>query len=434
MSPAAAYPDSWYAATANLHAVYPALAGATSCDVAVVGGGYTGLSAALELAGRGYQVVLLEAERVGWGASGRNGGQIVTGYNKSMAVAERLLGRDDARRLWDMGEEAKALLANRVARHHIACDLRWGYVLAALRRSHLAECDEMLAEWQAYGYDKAERLDRDGLRARVDSPAYLGGLYDRGGGALHPLNYALGLAAAAARAGVRLFEGSAVTGLETTGGGIVRLTTAGGVVSARYAVLAGNAHLGPLSPAVTARMRPRLMPVGTYIIATERLGEGRARALLPSGAAVADMNFVLNYFRMSEDHRLLFGGGVSYSARPPARLGERLRRLMLTVFPSLADVPVAYCWEGLVGITINRFPDFGRLAPNIVYAQGFSGHGVALTGLAGRLLAEAVAGTAERFDVFARIPHRPFPGGRRLRMPALVLAMSWYRLRDVLGW
>ena len=428
------YPESWYAASANLHALYPALSGSVSCDVAVVGGGYTGLSAALSLAERGYAVVLLEAHRIGWGASGRNGGQIVTGFNKAMAEAERLVGRDDARKLWDMNEEAKALIAERVDRHDIACDLRWGYVLAALRNSHLAECDAMLAEWQdRYGYERALRLDRDGLRAHVDSPAYLGGLFDLGGGALHPLNYALGLAAAAHRAGAKLLEGSPVTSLETTGSGLVRLTTAAGQVSARYAILAGNAHLGALSESVGTTMLPRIMPVGTFILATEPLEAERARALLPTGAAVADMNFVLNYFRMSEDHRLLFGGGVSYSTRQPTRLGDSLKRLMLRVFPNLADMRIAYCWEGLVGITINRFPDFGRLAPNVFYAQGFSGHGVALTGLAGRLMAEAVAGTAERFDVFTRIPHRPFPGGRALRMPALVLAMSWYRLRDALG-
>lgn len=427
------YPESWYAATCHPQKGYPRLQGDVSCDVAVVGGGYTGLSAALCLAERGYDVVLVESHRIGWGASGRNGGQIVTGFNKSMALAERLVGRDDARKLWELNEEAKALVCVRVAKHHIACDLRWGYVFAALRSGHMDECNFLLTEWERYGYDKAHTLDRDGLRRHVDSPAYVGGLYDAGGGALHPLNYALGLARAASDAGARLYEGAEVSGLDSIGNNRIQLRTSQGTIHCRYAVLAGNAHLGRLSAAVDARIRPRLMPVATYMLATEPLGADRAHALMPTGAAVADLNFVLNYFRMSEDHRLLFGGGVSYSTRQPPGLPDRLRRLMARVFPSLADTRVDWCWGGLVGITINRFPDFGWIAPNILYAQGFSGHGVALTGLAGRLMAEAISGTAERFDVFTRIPHRPFPGGRALRMPALVLAMSWYRLRDALG-
>lgn len=423
---------SWYADTANPHPAHPVLAEELECDACVVGGGYTGLMAALELAERGWNVVLLEAERVGWGASGRNGGQIITGYNKSMADIAGRVGADDARRLWELGEEAKALLRDRVERHGIRCSLTWGFVLAALKERHVAELAEAEAELRdGYGYQGLRRLDRAALAEFVRSPVYAGGLYDPGSGHLHPLNYALGLADACAAAGVRIFEGSRVVTIDT--GPRPGATTDRGRVRARLLVLAGNAYLNgapgrPLVPGLAGTV----MPVATYILATEPLGAERARALLPHDVAVSDMNFVLNYFRRTDDHRLLFGGGVSYSGRdlPGVELG--MRRKMLRVFPDLAGVKTSHMWGGWVAITANRLPHFGRLSPTTYFAHGYSGHGVALAGIAGRLIAEAAAGTAERFDVFTRIPHLAFPGGRRLRTPALVLAMLWFRLRDLL--
>ncbi|MEQ8968160.1 MAG: FAD-binding oxidoreductase [Azospirillaceae bacterium] len=422
---------SWYAATANPAPERPPLEGERRCDVAVVGGGFTGLSAALELAGRGYSVTLLEAERIGWGASGRNGGQIVTGFNKTVSSIAGMVGPDEARRLWDMAEEAKALIADRVARHAIACDLRWGYFFAAMKRSHMRDLEADLAEWRGLGHDRAEMIPRERLGDYVASPRYVGGLLDRGSGQLHPLNYALGLAAAAEAAGATLFETSRVERLEA--GTPAVLTTARGRAVADHVILAGNAYLPGIAPEVETRVRPRLMPVLTWIAATEPLGEDRARALIPADLAVADVRFALNYYRLSRDHRMLFGGGVSYSLAAPRDPVPLVRRKMTGFFPDLADAAIEYCWGGLIGISFNRLPDLGRVAPNIFYAQGFSGHGLALTGLAGKLMAEAVAGTAERFDVFARIPHRPFPGGRWLRTPALVLGTTWYRLRDLLG-
>jgi gamma-glutamylputrescine oxidase len=421
---------SWYAASANPHAPFPRFEGEARCDVAVVGGGYTGLSAALHLAERGYDVILLEGQRIGWGASGRNGGQVVTAYNRSMAQLEGWVGKDDARKLWDMNEEAKSLLRDRVARHDIRCDLKWGYILAALKRRHVAELRETLAEWRAYGYEQARMLSRAETRQLVSCEQYVGGLLDSGSGQLHPLNYALGLAEAARQAGARLYEDSLVQRLDQ--GDPCVLHTARGKVTANHVILAGNAYLNRISPDVDRIVRPKIMPVSTYMIATEPLGENRAAAVLPGDMAVADINFVLNYYRLSADKRMLFGGGVSYSNLNRPDMQRVMRRTMLKFFPSLADVRIEYCWHGFVGITINRTPHFGRVAPNVYFAHGFSGHGVALTGLAGKLMAEAVAGTAERFDVFARIPHRPFPGGRLFRMPALVLAMAWYRLRDLL--
>ncbi|PWC52326.1 FAD-binding oxidoreductase [Azospirillum sp. TSO22-1] len=418
---------SWYADTANPHPEHPVLEGTLDCDACVVGGGYTGLMAALDLAERGWSVVLLEAERVGWGASGRNGGQVITGYNKSMGEIAALVGPDDARRLWDLVEDSKALLRDRVERHGIRCGLTWGHVLAALKDRHLAELAEAEAELRdGYGYPGLERLDRTALADYVRSPGYVGGMLDRGSGHLHPLNYALGLADACAAAGVRIFEGSRVLSLDT--GDRPEAATAQGRVRARVLVLAGNAYLGGLAPALA----DKIMPVATYILATEPLGAERARALLPRDVAVCDMNFVMNYFRRTPDHRLLFGGGVSYSGRdlPGVELG--MRRKMLRVFPDLAGVKTSHVWGGRVAITINRLPHLGRLSPTTYFAHGYSGHGVALAGIAGRVIAEAAAGTAERFDVFARIPHRSFPGGPGLRTPALVLAMLWFRLRDLL--
>ena len=427
---AGSHTSSWYAATAHPHPAYAPLQGVRTCDVCVVGGGFTGLSAALDLAARGYRVVLLEAHRVGWGASGRNGGQIVSGFNRSLGQMAKAVGREDARRLWDLALEATALLRERVQRHAIDCDLAWGYVLGALKRRHLAELEAAADEWSELGYHAARMLDGDAVRAAVACPRYIGGLYDAGSGQLHPLNYALGLATAAIAAGAEIYEGTAAVGVVE--GPRLRIRTAAGGVDADFLILAGNAYLPSLSPTIERVVRSRVMPVSTYMIATAPLGPERARALIPSGAAVADLNFVLNYYRLSSDHRLLFGGGVSYSRVPPPGVGRTLRRTMLRFFPQLADIGVDYAWGGDVAITRNRIPHFGWLGPRILFAQGFSGHGVALTGLAGRLMAEAIAGSAERFDVFARYPHHPFAGGRLLRLPALVLAMAWFRLRDLL--
>ncbi|SNR95246.1 MULTISPECIES: FAD-binding oxidoreductase [unclassified Azospirillum] len=417
---------SWYADTAHAAPARPMLVGDTAADVCIVGAGYTGLVTAIELAQRGLSVVVLEAARVGWGASGRNGGQIVTGYNKSIAEIEQLVGKADARLLWDMSEEAKQILAGLVEQHQIDCDLKWGYLLAALKPRHVTALAAHQAELEGLGYGQSRLVGQAEMREMVATKAYLSGLYDAGSGQLHPLNYALGLARAAESLGVRIHEDSRVVRVET--GDQPFATTATGKVSARYLVLAGNAYLGGLAGAASSR----IMPAGTYIIGTAPMDPARAEALIPSGIAVADINFALNYYRRSPDHRFLFGGGVSYSGFDAPGLKQSLRRTMLQYFPQLADLAIDYLWGGHVAITMNRLPHLGRLSPTTYFAHGYSGHGVALTAMASRVIAEAISTQAERFDVFARIPHRPFPGGQALRMPALVLAMTWYRLRDLI--
>ncbi len=419
------YPPSWYAATARELAPFPALEGAAEADVCVIGGGYTGLSAALHLAEAGLDVALVEAQRVGWGASGRNGGQVGSGQRRDQDWLEARFGRDRARALWDMAEEAKALVRGLVARHGIACDLRPGIVhaahKAALVAAYHAEAEKLARD---YGYAEVEPLDRAGLAALVASPGYFGGSFDRGGAHLHPLNYALGLARAAAAAGVRIFERSRV---EAVGDGPrPEVRTAAGRVRARFVVVAANGYLGGLVPAVAARV----MPINNFIVATEPLGEDRARALIRNDAAVADSRFVVNYFRLSADHRLLFGGGESYGWRFPRDIAGLVRPRMLGVFPQLAGVRIDHAWGGTLAITVDRMPAFQRLGATVVSVGGYSGHGVALATLAGKLVAEAVAGTAGRFDMLAGLPQPEFPGGVRLRWPLLVLAMTWYALRD----
>lgn len=418
---------SYYAASVPAPTPAVPLAGDVDCDVCVVGGGLTGLTAALELAERGFQVVLLESMHIGWGASGRSGGQLIFGYACDMPKLAALTSPDDARRLWQCSLDALAGVRARVARHAIDCDWADGQLHVAIKprqRDELEAWGEQLAT--TYGYAGLQFLDRAALESHIRSPRYCAGLFDPRGAHVHPLKYTLGLADAARAAGVRIFEGTRA--LRLTRGAAPRVHCAQGQVNARYVVLAGNAYLGALVPA----LERKIMPVGTYIVASAPLGAGLAGTCLPTNAAVTDINFVLDYFRLSADHRMLFGGRVSYSKIPPPNLAGSMRRRMVRVFPQLADVPVEYAWGGYVDITMNRAPHFGRLDSTLYFAQGFSGHGMAATGLAGTVIAEALAGDAQRLDVFARIPHRDFPGGRLLRMPSLVLAMLYYRLRDLL--
>ena len=419
------YPDSWYAVTAHAGPSRPPLRGEVRADACVVGGGYTGLSAALHLEERGYEVVLLEVARVGFGASGRNGGQVGSGQRKDVLELEALYGRECARALWDLAEEAKALLRELVERHRIDCDWKPGNLLAVTKRRYLPELEretEHLASH--YGYRGLRMLDRDEVREMVASERYCGGQFDAGGGHLHPLNLALGLARAALRAGVRVHEQSRATAIQWGRRPLVR--TPGGQVRARHVLLCGNAYLGDLVP----QIRSRIMAISNHILATEPMPSARAAALIPADCCVHASKFVVDYYRLSPDRRLLFGGGETYRDRQPRDLRTFVRRYMLEVFPQLADLRIDCAWSGRFAITRSRLPHFGRIEGGGFFAQGFSGHGVALTQVAGKLLAEAVAGTAERFDVFAGLPHRPFPGGRWARQPLFAAGMLYYALRD----
>jgi len=417
---------SYYAASCSASPRDP-LRGDLQADIVVVGGGIAGCSAALHLAQRGYRVVLLEARFVGYGASGRSGGQAIFGLAASQKTLTEQVGREDARRLFDLSIEALELTQSLIRDFHIDCDYQANHLHVAVKPRQVRELQEWADELhQEYAYTSARFVDGAELPRHIESPRYLAGLIDSRSGHLHPLKFTLGLAHAAEQAGAVIFENSPV--LDYEDGAAVRVRTPHGTVRAANLVLCANAYIGALAPTLSRR----ILAIGTYIIATEPLGRERAQALLPGNAAVADINWILDYYRRSADDRLLFGGRVSYSSVQPPQLAEGMRKRMVRVFPSLADVKVGYAWGGYLDITMSRAPNFGRLAPNVFYLQGFSGHGITLTGLAGKLVAEAVAGTAERFDVFARIPHRDFPGGPLFRRPSLMLAMLYYRLRDLL--
>jgi gamma-glutamylputrescine oxidase len=416
-----------YSATADPAPKRAVLAGTHHCAVCVIGGGIAGTSAALHLAERGFDVIVLEAQQIGWGASGRSGAQVLPGVAATQEALEKLIGVDDAHKVWDVSVAGVQLVRELIARHGIDGEFAAGHMLTAVKARHDVQLRAYLEELQRrYAYHGIRYMPAAEVRSILASTRYRGALYDSNAGHLHPLKYTLGLASAAERAGVRIFEGTRA--VDFAGRGPVRVRTAGGEVRCRQLVLCGDVYLGPVAPP----LQGRIMAVGTCIVATEPLGAARAQALITNNAAVADTNWVLDYFRRSADQRLLFGGRISYAGFDPDRIAAATRARMIRVFPQLQDVKVQFAWGGHVAITRNRAPDFGRLNPDVYYLQGFSGHGIALAGMAGKLVSEAIAGQAERFDVFARIPHRAFPGGAALRRPALVLAMLYYRLKDLL--
>ena len=415
---------SYYAATAlDRHPSAP-LAGDVRADICVVGGGYTGLSAALHLARRGFDVALVEAHRVGWGASGRNGGQVGWGQRLETSELDEMVGPDAADRLWRIAEEAVATVKDLVSSEGIACDLKPGVMHTAHRARYAPEMREEADALKArYDYDVAF-LDREETRAIVGTDAYHAALLDPNAAHLHPLNYAIGLAKAAKAAGARIYEMSEVVGIERGAEPVVR--TGKGSIRAGHVVLAANGYLGDLAPEVASRV----MPINNFILATEPLGEALAQRLISNDVAVADSKFVVNYYRLSADRRLLFGGRESYGYRFPRDLKGFVRKAMLEIYPQLSETRIDYGWGGTLAITMSRMPYFARLAPTILSCSGYSGHGVAMATMAGKIAAEAVAGQAERFDVMASVPTPRFPGGPAMRSPLLAAAMLWYSLRD----
>lgn len=419
------YPPSYYAATATGVRDYDHLQGDERADVCVIGGGFTGLSAALNLAEQGFAVVLLEAERIGFGASGRCGGLIGSGQRKDVLETEAQFGLQQSRQLWDFAEAAKKEIRERVERHEIDCDLQRGQLEGIHKKRYLGYAQELTeALTSRYDYPFCSALSAAQTREKVATDDFLEGLYDSEAMAIHPLNFALGLARAAADAGVKVYEQSRVTHYSETDPAKVQTDT--GSVTASFVVLACNGYLGNLEP----RVAGKIMPINNFMIATESLGEARARELINGRFGIHDTRFVVNYFRLSEDHRLLFGGGENYRASFPNDIKSFVRPHMLRLFPQLKDVGIDFGWGGTLSVTVNRLPHIGRLQPNVLFGQGYSGHGIATATFAGKVIAEAISGTAGRFDVLASLPIHTFPGGTLLRYPGLVLGMLYYTLMD----
>jgi gamma-glutamylputrescine oxidase len=431
---------SLYAANADASLHFPPLEGNVRTDVAIIGGGYTGLSAALHLAEAGIDAIVIEAEQVGFGASGRNGGQLHSGQRRDQDWLEAHVGRDDAHKLWGLAEEAKALVKDLIALHAIDCDWRDG-LIETVHKKRLVPDEIAYVERlrESYGYAPVEWLDRDALAATIGTDVYFGGRRDMGAGHLDPLKFAQGLARAAVKAGARIFEGTKAARLTRTAGAGIEIACirprwqvtadieTGASVTAEILIIAGNGYLDGIDDEVEARA----MPIDNYIAATAPIGAGKPGGIIPNGEAISDTRFVVYYFRPSPDGRLIFGGGETYSRRGgPADVANFVRPHLAKIYPQLADVPIDYAWGGRLAITLTRLPFIRRLRPAVYAAAGYSGQGVALAPFAGKIIADAIRGDPGRLDQFAGLSVPPFPGGKLMRYPALVAGMAWYALRD----
>ncbi len=426
--PSGEYPSSYYFASINRIKSFLPLKDHISCDVCVVGGGFTGLSTAIRLKEKGFSVVLLEATRVGFGASGRNGGQVGVGQRRDQFYLERKFGITKAKDLWNIGLEASLEVPGLIKKYKISCDYKPGILDVEFRKRNVWEYEQEVEHMsKVYQYDEMEFLNKDKLRERLGSEMYYGGLQDNGGAHIHPLNFALGLAEVAKKMGINIFEKSRVVKISEERKITIELENGTKVISS-YAVIGCNGYIGHLDK----RISSWIMPINNYIIATEPLGDQLARRLIRDDVAVHDSKFVVNYFRLSADKRLLFGGGESYGYKFPRFMERKAHTPMLKVFPYLKDIKIDYAWGGTLAVTQNRLPSFRRVGRNIFSASGYSGHGVAMATFAGKILAEAISGQAEKFDIMASLPQIKFPGGHLMRWPLLVLGMSYYALKDKL--
>ena len=419
---------SYYAATANAAPGRPSLKGEAVADVCIVGAGFTGISAGLELAERGYKVIVLEAARVGWGASGRNGGQIVNGYSRELDVIEKRYGAKAAQDLGSMALEGGNIIRERVAKYKIDCALTPGGAITAFTARQMKHLEHAQKIWAQHGHTTLELVDRAGLARIVATDRYVGGLLDPLSGHIHPLNLVLGQAAALESLGGIIHEDSRAISIDS--GKTPSVSTDNGTVRARFVLICGNAYLAPL---LQREIGSKIMPVSSQVMATEPLDAGRLAALLPANYCVEDANYCLDYFRRTPDHRLLYGGGTVYGGADPASIEGKIRPLMLKTFPSLKDVKIDYAWSGNFALTLPRIPHVGRISESVFFSHGDSGHGVTTTHLLGRLLGEAVDGETSRFDVFASLPYLPFPGGRTFRVPLTVLGSWYYQMLDRFG-
>lgn len=422
-----AHAPSYYAASANPSPMREVLKEDITADVCIVGAGYTGLSSALHLLEAGFNVVVLEAAKVGWGASGRNGGQIVNSFSRDIDVIEKTVGKQKVALFGEMAFEGGKIIRERVNKYGIECDLKDGGIFAAINKKQMQELEHQKALWEKYGNEHLELLDAKDIQKAVATERYVGGLLDMSGGHIHPLNLALGEAAAVESLGGKIYEQSAVVNIAR--GEPAKVITEQGSVTANFVIVAGNAYLGGLVP----ELRAKSMPCGTQVITTEPLSEELAASLLPQDYCVEDCNYLLDYYRLSGDKRLIYGGGVVYGARDPADIDAIIRPKMLKTFPQLANVKIDYRWTGNFLLTLSRLPQVGRIGSNIYYSQGCSGHGVTYTHLAGKLMSEVLKGQAERFDAFASLPHLPFPGGHLMSIPFSALGAWYYSVRDKFG-
>ncbi|WP_339109971.1 FAD-binding oxidoreductase [Thioclava sp. GXIMD4216] len=423
-----AHTGSYYAASANPAPLRPQLEGAQEADVCVVGAGFSGLSTALHLAEKGYQVTVVEGARIGWGASGRNGGQIVNGLNASLQKIGKSYGQDTARFVAGLVTEGGKIIRERVSTYGIQCDLKDGNVFAAFNDMHMRELEEKKQLWESYGLCDQRMLTKAEIREHAATDLYVGGMIDPTGGHMHPLNLCLGEAAAIEANGGTLYEMSPVVSVDTQAARPV-IKTEKGQITCRILVLCGNAYLGHVVP----DLENRVMPVSTQVMATEPLGEARAAELMPADTCIEDVRYILDYYRMSADKRLLFGGGTVYGGTDPKDIKAKLWGNMMKVFPQLSDVKIDYAWSGNFALSFSRVPQMGRLGNATYYAHGYSGHGVTGSHTFGRILSEAIDGDASRFDVFAKLRWIPFPGGRTFRVPYSVIGSWYYELRDRLG-
>lgn len=420
------HPNSYYAASALAINAFPSLTESLDVDVCIIGGGFSGLNTAIDLAERGSSVALLESRKLAWGASGRNGGQLIRGIGHNVAQFQSAIGADGVNKLHAMGFEAVDVVIDRISKYNIDCDLTFGHCELANTKADMALFEQVQQSLDALGYrHKTDYVTADRIHEVVGSNSYQGGLVDYGSGHLHPLNLALGEANVARQLGVKCFEHSHVNSI--TEGERLKVSTSTGNVNADNVVICGNAYLSDVSP----YLEKRVLPAGSYLIATAPLCDEHWQAILPSNMAVSDQKIALDYYRLSADKRLLFGGLCHYSGRDPTSIRKALQPKMLKLFPFLEDVAIDYEWGGMIGIGMNRMPQIGRLSNHVYYAQAYAGHGLNATHLAGRIIAEHIHEQSERIELFEAIRHRAFPGGPALRSPLLAAGMLFERLKSV---
>ncbi len=397
------------------------------CDIAIIGGGLTGISTALSLGEKGYDVCLFEAGKIGDGGSGRNGGQICQGWSSGFEKLSKYIDSEFKKDMWQVGIEGPNLINERIKKYNIKCDIQWGYVHTAIHKGHMRDLEEYQKTFEAHGYSKLRALENKSLLFDyVRSDAYIGGLYDAGSGHLHPLKYLIGISNAAENTGVKIYTKTRICSIKTANDKNKLITKEGHVIRSKNLVICGNAYLGSVAP---KQMRRRIAQVTSSVMATEPLSDSEIKGLIPSKAAIADGNTALNYFRIDKQKRMIFGGRASYLNRDPINVEADLKKRMRAVFPNLSNKKILQAWSGRIGITVNRLPDFGKISDTAIYVQGYSGHGVAFSQIAGSIVSDAITGREQRFNQLAKIQHLPFPGGP-LRTPILALGMTWFKLKD----